>query len=219
MAEDNSPPGQSGIAVDARGGAVIDPTKNVLDLVKAESRFQDAMRDAESKYQNGMRDSESRRQDDLSRQKERYEKQISDILTVQVKTTSELISTQLDKVTTSLAAQIITVSSSLAAQITSVNTAMDARLTPIERFRYETGGRTSVSDPAIAETLARLSAGLAALNGNLGIMQTAQGMIGGERRGMTDSNARLLSVVMAVAAVAAPVVSILVTIMVLRGHP
>lgn len=35
-----------GIAVDATGGAVVDPTRNVLDLVRAESQRQDGLREA-----------------------------------------------------------------------------------------------------------------------------------------------------------------------------
>lgn len=43
-------PKQPGIAVDAGGGAVIDPTQNVLDLVEAERRRQDDLREAERRY-------------------------------------------------------------------------------------------------------------------------------------------------------------------------
>ena len=42
-----SPPG---IGVDSRGGAVIDPTRNVLDLVRAESKYQDASRESSERY-------------------------------------------------------------------------------------------------------------------------------------------------------------------------
>jgi cobalamin biosynthesis Mg chelatase CobN len=37
--------GLPGIAVDAHGGGVIDPTENVLYVIRAESRYQDAMRE------------------------------------------------------------------------------------------------------------------------------------------------------------------------------
>ena len=48
-------------------------------------------------------------------------------------------------------------------------------------------------------------------------MQNMESGVGGQRKGMQDTNARLLAVVMAVAAIASPVISILVTIMVMRG--
>lgn len=137
-------------------GAVIDPTKNVIDLVHAEAKYQDSMRDAQSIYQNSMRKemakhflglyrSEIRRQNDLAKQRELYNTRMSDVLTAQIKTTAELVSTQLDKFTTSLAAQI-----------SSVNTTLDGRISLLERFRYELGGRTSVSDPAAAQALESL---------------------------------------------------------------
>jgi hypothetical protein len=200
-------PGQPGIGVDARGGAVIDPTKNVLDLVQAESKFQNGMREAGEKYQNALREAESKRVDDLALQKERYEKQISDILTVQAKTTSELISTQLDKVTTSLAAQIATVSSSLAGQIVSLNSAVDARLTPIERFRYETGGRTSVSDPATAQAIENLSTAVRRLS-------AADDLHEGSRRSIGVSGMVVVQVISSIASTAA----VIGVIALLLGH-
>jgi hypothetical protein len=39
-------PERHGIGIDAQGGSVIDPTKNVLDAIRAESKYQDAMRGA-----------------------------------------------------------------------------------------------------------------------------------------------------------------------------
>jgi len=47
MAGKNTPPGP---AVDASGQSVIDPTKNVEALVKAEGRRQDGLRHADSKF-------------------------------------------------------------------------------------------------------------------------------------------------------------------------
>lgn len=44
-----------GIGVDSFGGKTIDPTQNVLDLVKAESRYQNSMRDAEIKRTDDLR--------------------------------------------------------------------------------------------------------------------------------------------------------------------
>jgi hypothetical protein len=127
-------------------GNVVDPTQNVRELVLAESKYQDGMREAEAKFQNGMRDAENHRLDDLAKLKARYDKQISDMLSVQVKTTSDLISTQLDKVTTALSAQITTLTAT-----------MNDRIAQLERFRYEMGGRTSVSDPATAQALIEMA--------------------------------------------------------------
>jgi len=69
----------------------IDPTKNVLDLVAAESRFRDAMRIADEK----LRQAETRRQDDLAA-----------ILRAQVTDNATLLSAQLDRITVSLSDRI-----------------------------------------------------------------------------------------------------------------
>ncbi len=63
---------------------VIDPTKNVLDVVNAESKFQNAMREAET-----------RRVNELDRQRDRYEARIATMLKESMQTTSTILSTQL----------------------------------------------------------------------------------------------------------------------------
>ncbi len=55
-----NPVGRPGIGVDARGGQVIDPTKNVLDLVEAAIRRQDDLRVAEAKLQDALRIADAR---------------------------------------------------------------------------------------------------------------------------------------------------------------
>jgi hypothetical protein len=151
------PPSATGIGVDYQGAPVIDPTKNVLDLVDAESRFNAAARAADNRFHDAMRDAETRRVNDLEAQKVRYETQAAAVLTVQVKTTSELISTQLDKVTTALGAQITTLSTSFGAQISALSTSLLDRIGELERFRWEVGGKTSVQDPALASALAAMA--------------------------------------------------------------
>lgn len=132
----------AGMGVDVFGGPVIDPTENVLALVDAESKFQNgmreaesrlqhAMRDAESRFQNGMREAEVRRQTDLSRQKEASDTRIENLLRVQVENTSVLLSTQLDRVTN----------------------ALGERITDLEKKSWETGGKSSVADPAMTEAI------------------------------------------------------------------
>lgn len=70
---------------DVPDGAVIDPTKNVLDLVKAESLRQD-----------GLRLAEQRRIDDLAHMRDKYDARISDMLQRQVEHSSVLLSTQVN---------------------------------------------------------------------------------------------------------------------------
>lgn len=99
------------------GVSGVDPTKNVLDLVRAESRHQDFARDAlkelvvslvagvkeqikilsESivQYQDSQRDSETRRIDQLAETRQEFQNTIRDMLAEPVRTTSTLVSTQL----------------------------------------------------------------------------------------------------------------------------
>ncbi len=109
--------GVTGIGVDAYGGGVIDPTKNVLDLVRAEGKYQDAMREALKErwneshadlkeqikatndyvllYQNSQRDAETKRIDQLAQTRQEFQNTIRDMLAESVRTTSNLVSTQL----------------------------------------------------------------------------------------------------------------------------
>ena len=153
----------SGIGIDASGGPTIDPTKNVLDLVNAQAKSQAkidemsmAARKAETdwivKHFEALLEADRRRLYDLAEQKKEYDKQISETQTGQMKTTSDLVSTQLDKVTSSLSDTINKTSDNITATLQT----MDKRLSAVEQFRYETGGRSSVQDPAVQQIAADL---------------------------------------------------------------
>jgi len=125
-----------------------DPTKNVLDLVKAESKYQDGMRNAlgelqtfaresESKMQNLMRNAETNRIDQLAGQRQIYEAQIANMLAKSVETTSNLVSTQLVQ----------------------IQSTFDARVSKLEEYRLKAEGKSSVADPALASQLGILAAG------------------------------------------------------------
>jgi hypothetical protein len=231
---------QPGIAVDAEGGAVVDPTKNVLDLVKAESKYQDAMREGVKElmresmgglrhtleiltsnvtmFQSAMRDAETRRIDELAENRQEFQNTIRDMLAESVRTTSTLVSTQLVQ----------------------IQATFDTRVSKLEAAAFTQAGKSSVSDPATADALSRMGAGIAMLSssttdamnksaiataeamakftGTISNMQNSESRTSGQGMGRSDTNARLLAIVMAVAAVASPVIAILVTIMAMRGH-
>jgi len=178
--------GKSGIPVDASGRPTVDPTKNVLDLVAAAISRQDDLRDleikrldalreiqviridslreAESKLQHTINDfqirltmAETRRIDDLAVLRQTYDVRAADNLSVQVKTTSDLISTQLDKQTGALSQQIRDGNDAFTGQIRSITESLGARIADLEKFRWEVGGRTSVTDPAALQTAAALA--------------------------------------------------------------
>jgi len=152
--------------VDARGGAVIDPTKNVRELVLAESKYQDAMRDAlESRllaeikslrdiiqvisdgavaFQNAQRDAETKRIDQLAQTRQEFQNTIRDMLAESVRTTSNLVSTQLVQ----------------------IQATFDTRVTKLEAGAFTQAGKSSVADPAISDAMARLTANVNAISIN-----------------------------------------------------
>jgi hypothetical protein len=171
MTDPKSPPG---VAVDSRGGAVIDPTKNVEDLVKArdaafaelrasdqrfldaqlssmekldllareaEAKFQNFARDAESKLQTSLTGSETRRIDQLAENRQEFQNTIRDMLAESVRTTSTLVSTQLVQ----------------------IQATFDTRVSKLEAFQWQSAGRSSVADPALASALAEMATSIQGL--------------------------------------------------------
>jgi hypothetical protein len=223
------PEGQPGIPVDYRGDSTIDPTKNVGDLVRALEVSQDKALEALEKlmnekvgglkelvkvasdsvvqFQNAQRDAETRRIDELAQTRQEFQNTIRDMLAESVRTTSTLVSTQLVQ----------------------IQATFDTRVSKLEAGAFTAAGRSSVQDPQTADALARMAAGISALSSTttdamnrmtmtIADTRISESGVGGQRKGMQETNARLLAIVMACAAVASPVVSILVTIMVMRGH-
>lgn len=76
-----------GIGVDSKGSAVIDPTKNVLDLVEASIKRQDDLRDAET-----------RRVNELAAQKLMFDLELAKVLRANQDAASTLLATQLKEV-------------------------------------------------------------------------------------------------------------------------
>ena len=127
-----------------------DPTKNVLDVIKAEGKYQDGMRDmhgkldvattsamtafqnyareSESKMQSWMRDAEAKRVDQLALQRQGYEGQIASMLAASVTEKSSLVANQLLQIQSSFG----------------------ERVNRLEEFRLLSTGRSSVADPQIA---------------------------------------------------------------------
>lgn len=142
-----------GIGIDARGGGVIDPTKNVLDLVTAairrqddlrdaETKFQSVVRDMEARFQSAMRDAETRRVNELAVQKQLFDLELARVLRANVDSAALLLSTQLKEVKTDLS----------------------DRTAKLEQFRWETGGKSAGTGEVIAYLIAAFM-GLVALGG------------------------------------------------------
>lgn len=160
---DAPPQRQLGVGVDAAGGGVIDPTKNVLDVVAAETRYQNDMREAVKElllakaralddaiklvsdsiinYQTGMRDAETRRIDQLAETRQEFQNTIRDMLAESVRTTSTLVSTQLVQ----------------------IQATFDTRVSKLEAGAFTQAGKSSVSDPATSEALSKMAMAVQAL--------------------------------------------------------
>lgn len=224
-----------GIGVDARGGEVIDPTKNVRELVLAESKYQDGMRDSlekqqnfardahekfqnfaresESRLQTWMRDAESKRTDQIRSQAERFETIISNMLSKSVESTQSLVATQLLQ----------------------IQNTFNERVARLEQWRYERTGSASVSDPALASSLSGLGSGLSGMQAsfadaltrmtnnqteamnkmaaNIVALQETDTKSASRSGGQADTMARLGIVLVFLVSLVGPVI----TIMALRG--
>lgn len=163
-----------GVGVDRTGGPVIDPTENVRQLVLAESKYQDAMRDAET-----------RRINELAVLRQTYETRIANMLSQSVERTSGLISTQLVQ----------------------IQQTISDRVAKLEQFRWETGGKTSVSDPAISDALDKMARHVNALTISGG-RSDARGMGRGE----------IVSYIAMGVLVLANIATIVALFIALRGH-
>jgi hypothetical protein len=167
-------PSAAGAGVDIYGGPVVDPTKNVLDLVKAESKYQDAMRDAESRLAATVSSAEQRRIDDLAALRLIYDQRIAEDLRVNVKTTSDqlagqlvketgALSNQISALTTSFSGQLTTLTTSFTNQVSALTNAITPRIADLERFRWEQGGKTSERDPAVSLALVEMAKNISSL--------------------------------------------------------
>jgi hypothetical protein len=107
--------------VDKEPRLVIDPTKNVLDLVEAERKHRDTLRDADASFQNAMREAESRRVNELATQKQIFDIELAKVLRANQDAASTLLATQLKEVKNDIS----------------------DRTAKLEQFRYETSGKSS----------------------------------------------------------------------------
>jgi len=112
-----------------------DPTQNVAELVAAESRHQDAMRDAETIRLDQLAELRRYYDTQLADTRQASENQVSAILSGAVKEKSDLVYSQLVQIQTSF----------------------DIRVAKLEEFRLTQIGRSSVADPALASALASLA--------------------------------------------------------------
>jgi hypothetical protein len=153
--------GSPGIAVDASGGAVIDPTANVLDLVDAAVKRQDDLRGASERYV------EARLQhlEDMASLRAEHAKEIRDLDTKRLDATRAVdisagateAKRSLDAIQT-LATQTLNTASTIATSNAEIVTAMTARIAALEKSSYEGAGKDAGPSAQTKEIIAAISA-------------------------------------------------------------
>lgn len=168
-------PYQPGIGVDSKGGQVIDPTKNVEDLVKAgqaaaadmriaDQRFLDAQlssyeklqnfaREAEAKFQNFAREAESRHQTAMTSSETRRIDQLA-------QTRQEFQNTIRDM----LAESVRTTSTLVSTQLVQIQATFDTRVSKLEAGAFTQAGKQSVADPQLADFMRAMSSNISSLS-------------------------------------------------------
>ena len=179
--QDRSDP-KAGLTVDAYGSEAVDPTENVLALVDAQAKFQEQKDELVAKFNAAECAWIIKYFESLAAQKERFDKQISDTQTTQLKTTSDLVSATQTKMENSISDSMDKNSSNTAEMLRTI----DKRLSAIEQFRYETGGRSSVADPATEMRLATMAA-------RLEVLAAAGERGAGGHQAVADTSTRLVA--------------------------
>ena len=167
----SSPPGAG---VDSSGGPVVDPTKNVEDLVKArdaafaelrasDQRFLDAQLNAMEKLQTFARETDSHLQKASRESGEKLESSLRNAETIRV---NELASTRKEYENTirdMLAESVRTTSTLVSTQLVQIQATFDTRVSKLEAFQWQSAGRSSVADPALAQAMAEMAGSIQGL--------------------------------------------------------
>jgi hypothetical protein len=163
-----------GIGVDAAGGQVIDPTKNVEDLVKAGEARQAELRASDQRYldsqlanlekqQNFAREANTRLNNFARESGEKLEAALRAAETTRV---NELAATRKeyeDTIRDMLAKSVETTSTLVSNQLLQIQATFDKRVSTLEAFQFTQAGRSSVADPALSAALAEMAASIQGL--------------------------------------------------------
>ena len=160
--------------MDAEGRPVIDPTKNVADLVKAgearhdelrgaDHRFLDAQLESLEKEQNLARAANSKLTVFAREASEKLEAALRHAETTRV---NELAATRKeyeDTIRDMLAKSVETTSTLVSNQLLQIQATFDKRVSTLEAFQFTQAGRSSVADPALSAALAEMATSIQGL--------------------------------------------------------
>lgn len=172
---------QPGIGVDAAGGGVIDPTKNVEDLVRAleialaefrksDIKYVDTQLVAAEKLQNYARDAEAR----LHKLELGAETRLRDSLRSADAALSSAETRRIDQLAQTrqefqntirdmLAESVRTTSTLVSTQLVQIQATFDTRVSKLEAGAFTQAGKQSERDPQITDALVSMRMGLSTL--------------------------------------------------------
>ena len=181
-----------GIGVDAHGGGVIDPTKNVEDLVRAleialaefrksDIKYVDTQLVAAEKLQNYARTAEAR----LHAMELHAENRLRDALrsadgalaSAETRRIDQLAQTRQEFQNTirdMLAESVRTTSTLVSTQLVQIQATFDTRVSKLEAGAFTQAGKQSERDPAITDAITRMTLGLSSLKANTDEMMSKQ---------------------------------------------
>ena len=163
-----------GVPVDAFGGATIDPTKNVLDLVFAAVTRIDDLIGAFLDRQDDLRGALDKRVTELNEQRDGFDIRLSnqrDAYESRIENLKSQHQVQLHASESDFGKQI----AQILAQQTEKNAnllatalaAVTERLAVVEKNQYVTGGQTAVRDPVVTQAIEQLNRSIEAINNSL----------------------------------------------------
>jgi hypothetical protein len=165
------PPQGPGQAVDAHGGPVVDPTKNVEDLVRAgevtnkalraaDNRFIDAQLESSEKLQNFAREAQGTLQNFAREAGEKLNKALLDAETRRIDQLADTRQKFQDTIRDMLAESVRTTSTLVSTQLVQIQATFDTRVSKLEAYQFTQAGRSSVADPALADFMRAMSSSL-----------------------------------------------------------
>lgn len=171
------PPHESGLGVDAWGGRVVDPTKNVESLVAAgektasllrfaDNRFLDAQLVAQEKLQNFAREAATSLQTFAREAEAKLAKALLDAETRRIDQLAETRQEFQNTIRDMLAESVRTTSTLVSTQLVQIQATFDTRVSKLEAAAFTQAGQRSVSDPQVSDAITRMSLGLANLKTN-----------------------------------------------------
>jgi hypothetical protein len=171
------------------------------------------MLDWENRYQNDMRTAETRRVDDLATLRNEYDRRIAESLHREALRERDHLGTELAKETTTLRGLIEALGKNFATQLTTQREQFTTQLNTLRnevvpavaelnRFRYESGGKAAVADPAITESMRNIMSQAKMNEAQIAVLNNSLAQGAGKDQGKQDNMAMIFAVLSLVASLA-----------------